>query len=79
MLAHLTRRLLSGLLLLFTLTALTYVVFFTIPTDPACRVVYCGPGSNTTSAQRKAMQFMPNSPSPPNGMTCSFPEGISRT
>ena len=30
-----------------------------------------------SSPQRMAMQFMPNSPSPPRGTTCSFPVGIS--
>jgi len=30
-----------------------------------------------SSAQRMAMQFMPNSPSPPSGTTCNFPVGIS--
>src|SRR3974377_1008786 len=36
------------------------------------------PASITTisSPQRMAMQFMPNSPSPPSGTTCSFPVGI---
>src|SRR5215467_13745476 len=29
-----------------------------------------------SSAQRMAMQFMPNSPSPPSGMTCSLPLDI---
>src|SRR5580698_7971283 len=29
-----------------------------------------------SSPKRTAMQFIPNSPSPPRGMTCSFPVGI---
>src|SRR5215472_3663829 len=29
-----------------------------------------------SSAQRIAMQFMPNSPSPPSGMTCNLPLDI---
>src|SRR5919108_2347708 len=30
-----------------------------------------------SSPQRTAMQFMPNSPSPPRGTTCSLPAGIN--
>src|ERR1700747_3303363 len=29
-----------------------------------------------SSPQRRAMQFMPNSPSPPRGTICNFPDGI---
>lgn len=51
MLAFLLRRVLSGLLLVGLLTFLTFVVFNEIPTNPACLVVACGPGSTTTDAQ----------------------------
>src|SRR5215510_3903378 len=38
------------------------------------------PASMTTmsSPQRTARQFMPNSPSPPRGTSCSFPDGIGK-
>jgi peptide/nickel transport system permease protein len=56
MLAHLTRRLLSGLLLMFVLTLLTYLVFFTIPGDPGCQVLSCQPGpGGATPAQLRAV------------------------
>src|SRR4029077_11294587 len=32
-----------------------------------------------SSPQRTAMQFMPNSPSPPRGTSCNFPDGIRGT
>jgi peptide/nickel transport system permease protein len=49
--AFLVKRLLSGLLLVATLTFLTFVVFNEIPTNPACLVVACGPHTTTTDAQ----------------------------
>lgn len=56
MLAHLTRRLLSGLLLMFVLTLLTYLVFFTVPGDPGCQVVSCQTGQGgATPAQLRAV------------------------
>jgi peptide/nickel transport system permease protein len=51
MAALLTRRLLSGLLLVSLLTFLTFVVFNEIPTNPACLVVACGPHTTTNDAQ----------------------------
>jgi peptide/nickel transport system permease protein len=51
MAALLIRRLISGVLLIFLLTFLTFVVFNEIPTNPACLVVACGPGTTTTDAQ----------------------------
>ena len=48
--AFLVRRLLSGLLLIVTLTFLTFFVFNEIPTNPACIVVACGPHTTTTDA-----------------------------
>ncbi|MBA3841467.1 MAG: ABC transporter permease [Actinobacteria bacterium] len=48
------RRALSGLLLIVSLTFLTYVVFNTIPTNPACLVVECGPHTTTSDADIRA-------------------------
>src|SRR5579862_3796956 len=38
------------------------------------------PASTTmmSSPQRTAMQFIPNSPSPPSGTICNFPVGIEK-
>ena len=54
MAAFLVRRLLSGLVLIALLTFLTFVVFNEIPTNPACLVVPCGPGTTTNDAQIRA-------------------------
>ena len=54
MAAFLLRRLLSGLLLILTLTFLTFFVFNEIPTNPACLVVACGPHTTTTDADIRA-------------------------
>jgi peptide/nickel transport system permease protein len=52
--AYVARRLLSGLLILFALTFATFLIFRTIPLDPACLVLDCGPKSTVTEAQLKA-------------------------
>src|SRR5512146_1509961 len=49
--AFLLRRLGSGVLLILALTLVTYVVFFTIPANPTCLAVDCGPGNRTTPEQ----------------------------
>ena len=54
MTAFLLRRILSGLLLVFALTFLTFFVFNEIPTNPACLVVACGPHTTTTDADIRA-------------------------
>lgn len=51
---YLIRRLAAGVALILALTLITYEVFFLIPVNPACIVVACGPGSNTTDAEIKA-------------------------
>lgn len=48
------RRALSGLVLIASLTFLTFLVFNTIPTNPACLVVACGPHTTTSDADIKA-------------------------
>lgn len=54
MTAFLLKRVLSGLLLVLTLTFLTFFVFNEIPTNPACLVVACGPHTTTTDADIRA-------------------------
>jgi len=54
MAAFLLRRLLSGLLMILTLTFLTFFVFNEIPTNPACLIVACGPHTTTTDADIRA-------------------------
>lgn len=48
---YIIRRLASGVLLILALTLITYVVFFTIPANPTCLVLDCGPGNHTTPAE----------------------------
>ena len=48
---YVVRRLLSGLLLLFAVTLLTFTFFRLIPLPTGCLIVPCGPGSRTTDAQ----------------------------
>ena len=54
MLVFLLRRVLSGLLLVATLSFLTFFVFNEIPTNPACLVVACGPHTTTDDAMIRA-------------------------
>jgi peptide/nickel transport system permease protein len=54
MAGYVIRRLLSGLVLLFAVTLLTFAFFRLIPLPSACLVVPCGPGTTTTDAQIKA-------------------------
>jgi peptide/nickel transport system permease protein len=53
---YLVRRLLSGLVMLFAVTLLTFAIFRLIPFTPACIIVPCGPGSTTTDAQIRAAE-----------------------
>jgi peptide/nickel transport system permease protein len=45
------RRALSGLLMLFAMTVLTFTFFRLIPLTPGCLIVPCGPGTTTTDEQ----------------------------
>ncbi len=54
MIVFVLRRVLSGLLLVWLLTFLTFFVFNEIPTNPACLVVACGPHTTTTDAMIRA-------------------------
>jgi peptide/nickel transport system permease protein len=53
---YVVRRLLSGLVMLFAVTLMTFAVFRLIPFTPACIIVPCGPGTTTTDAQIKAAE-----------------------
>jgi peptide/nickel transport system permease protein len=53
---YIVRRLLSGLVMLFAVTLMTFAVFRLIPFTPACIIVPCGPGSTTTDAQIHAAE-----------------------
>ena len=48
------RRLLSGVLLLFAMTILTFALFRLIPLPAGCLIVPCGPGTTTTDEQIEA-------------------------
>jgi peptide/nickel transport system permease protein len=52
--AYIVRRLLSGVLLVFAITLVTFAVFRLIPEVPACLVVPCGPHTSTSDAQIQA-------------------------
>ena len=54
--AYIFRRVLSGILLLFAVTLGTFAVFRLVPSTPACLVLACGPGSQTTQAQLDAAE-----------------------
>jgi peptide/nickel transport system permease protein len=53
--AFIGRRALSGVTVIAVLLFLTFFVFNTIPTNPACLVVACGPHSGTTDAEIRAV------------------------
>jgi peptide/nickel transport system permease protein len=53
---YIVRRLLSGLVMLFAATLMTFAVFRLIPFTPACIIVPCGPGTTTNDAQIRAAE-----------------------
>jgi peptide/nickel transport system permease protein len=53
---YIVRRLLSGLVMLFAVTLMTFAVFRLVPFTPACIIVPCGPGTTTTDAQIRAAE-----------------------
>jgi peptide/nickel transport system permease protein len=53
---YIVRRLLSGLVMLFAVTLLTFAIFRLIPFTPACIIVPCGPGTTTNDAQIRAAE-----------------------
>jgi peptide/nickel transport system permease protein len=52
---HVVRRVLASVLMLLLLTLVTFLIFKTIPLDPACLTVNCGQGSTATPEQLKAI------------------------
>jgi peptide/nickel transport system permease protein len=48
---YIVRRVLSGLVLLFAVTLVTFALFRLIPANPGCVVLPCGLGATTTHAQ----------------------------
>ena len=54
--AYIVRRLLSGLLMLFAITLVTFAVFRLIPMPPGCLLVPCGPNTITNDAQIRAAE-----------------------
>jgi peptide/nickel transport system permease protein len=52
--AYIVRRVLSGVVLVFAITLVTFAVFRLIPQIPACIVVACGPHTTTNDAQIQA-------------------------
>ena len=55
MIGHVIRRLIASIVLLLALTLATFLIFKTIPLDPACLKVDCGQGSTATKAQLQAI------------------------
>jgi len=53
---YIVRRVVSGLVMLFAVTLMTFAVFRLIPFTPACIIVPCGPGTTTTDAQIRAAE-----------------------
>ena len=51
---YIVRRLLSGIVLVFAITLVTFVVFRLIPQVPACIIVPCGPHTTTSDPQIRA-------------------------
>ena len=52
--AYIVRQLLSGVVLVFAITLVTFVVFRLIPQVPACIIVPCGPHTTTSDPQIRA-------------------------
>jgi len=52
--AYIVRRLLSGVLMLFGITLVTFAIFRLIPLPPGCLLVPCGPNTFTNDAQIRA-------------------------
>jgi peptide/nickel transport system permease protein len=54
--AYIVRRLLSGLVMLFAITLVTFAVFRLIPLPAGCLLVPCGPNTFTNDAQIRAAE-----------------------
>jgi peptide/nickel transport system permease protein len=53
---YIVRRVLSGLVMLFAVTLMTFAVFRLVPFTAACIIVPCGPGTTTNDAQIRAAE-----------------------
>ena len=75
---YIARRLLSGLVMLFAATLMTFAVFRLIPFTPACIIVPCGPGTTTTDAQIRAAEHKLGTDRPVPVQYAKFVWGIFR-
>lgn len=55
MIRHVVRRVLASVAMLLLVTLATFLIFTTIPLDPACLKVNCGQGATVTKAQLAAI------------------------
>jgi peptide/nickel transport system permease protein len=76
--AYIVRRLLSGLVMLFAATLMTFAVFRLIPFTPACIIVPCGPGTTTTDAQIRAAEHKLGTDRPVPVQYAKFVWGVFR-
>ena len=75
---YIVRRLLSGLVMLFAATLMTFAVFRLIPFTPACIIVPCGPGTTTNDAQIRAAEHKLGTDRPVPVQYAKFVWGIFR-
>jgi peptide/nickel transport system permease protein len=75
---YIVRRVLSGLVMLFAATLMTFAVFRLIPFTPACIIVPCGPGSHTTDAQIRAAEHKLGTDRPVPVQYAKFVWGVFR-
>jgi peptide/nickel transport system permease protein len=75
---YIVRRVLSGLVMLFAVTLMTFAVFRLIPFTPACIIVPCGPGTTTTDAQIRAAEHKLGTDRPVPVQYAKFVWGIFR-
>src|SRR5205085_11363696 len=75
---YIVRRLLSGLVMLFAVTLMTFAVFRLIPFTPACIIVPCGPHTTTNDAQIRAAEHQLGTDRPVPVQYAKFIWGIVR-
>ena len=75
---YIVRRVLSGLVMLFAITLMTFAVFRLIPFTPACIIVPCGPGTHTTDAQIRAAEHKLGTDRPVPVQYAKFVWGVFR-
>ena len=76
--AYVIRRLLSGLLMLFAITLVTFAIFRLIPLPPGCLLVPCGPNTFTNDAQIRAAEHRLGADRPVPVQYAKFVWGIVR-